>query len=364
MENTKIGNKEAIALLVTITFNQIILNVTKTIVDYTESASLLNILYVGLITLIFTCLICYFLNKFPTFDLIDISEYLGGNFLKWVIGILYIAYFIFFSGILLHIFSSCLQIIYFPLTHIFYIILLFVITAVIICNLKYNAIYRSTLIFFPLLIISLIFLFISDINFFDTNQLYPIWGKGIYFTFASGICNMFAFQALSYIFFIPPILKNPSELKNIAVKSIILSCIFLFISIAIILFMFHGFVKTNILMPLYSAVKYIEYGSFFRKMDSIFLLIWLISFTNFLGLNLKFSSNILKKLIHAEKSRLLVVMLSILLFAFAIFPKNYAISTYFSDIVYKYSFFILVVFISFLVLFFAFIKQKIRKWFK
>ena len=34
MENTKIGNKEAIALLVTITFNQIILNVTKTIVDY------------------------------------------------------------------------------------------------------------------------------------------------------------------------------------------------------------------------------------------------------------------------------------------------------------------------------------------
>ena len=33
MDNTKIGNKEAIALLVTITFNNIILNITKSIIN-------------------------------------------------------------------------------------------------------------------------------------------------------------------------------------------------------------------------------------------------------------------------------------------------------------------------------------------
>ena len=85
MDNTKIGNKEAIALLVTITFNHIILNITKSIIEFTFSSSLLNLLFIGLITLIYACLICYFLNKFPTFDLIDISNYLGGNFLKWFI---------------------------------------------------------------------------------------------------------------------------------------------------------------------------------------------------------------------------------------------------------------------------------------
>ena len=96
MDNTKIENKEAIALLLTITFNHIILNVTKSIIDVTASASLLNILYIGILSIIFTCIICYFLEKFPTFDLIDISNYLGGNFLKWIIGLAYIAYFIFF----------------------------------------------------------------------------------------------------------------------------------------------------------------------------------------------------------------------------------------------------------------------------
>ena len=72
MENTQIGNKEAIALLVTITFNNIIMSITKTVVDTTASASLLNVLYIGIISIIFTSIICYFLNKFPTLDLINI----------------------------------------------------------------------------------------------------------------------------------------------------------------------------------------------------------------------------------------------------------------------------------------------------
>ena len=154
MENTKIGNKEAIALLVTITFNHIIMNITKSIIDSTESASLINVLYIGIVTIIFTSIICYFLNKFPTLDLIDISEYLGGKILKWLIGILFVGYFIFFAGNLLNMFSSCLEIIYFQLVKTKYIVALFLIAAVIACTMKHNAIFRSTLIIFPFLIIS------------------------------------------------------------------------------------------------------------------------------------------------------------------------------------------------------------------
>ena len=364
MDSTRIGNKEAVALLVTITFNHIILNITKTIIDSTGSASLLNILYVGIITIIFSCMVCYFLNKFPTYDLIDISNYLGGNVLKWIIGLLYIAYFIFFSGILLHIFSSCLQIIYFPLTKVFYIILLFIISTVIACNFKYNAIYRSTFIIFPFIIISTLFLFFSDTQFFQVEKIYPIFGKGLYTTFLSGISNMFAFQALAYIYFMPPLLKEPNKIKKITVNAITLSCIFLLVSLAIILFMFNGFVDTDELMPLYSAVKYIEFGSFFQKMDSLFLLIWIISFVSYLSITLKFSSNILKKLTNCENGVVFTYLLAIALLFASVWPKNYVVSTYFANIVYKYSFFILVIGLSFFILLFSSIKQKVRKWFK
>ena len=97
MENTKIGNKEAIALLTTISFNQIIIFGVKSIINNTSSASLLNLLYLSIIILIFTILICYLLNKFPSFDLLDISDYLGGKILKWIVGILFFIYFIIFE---------------------------------------------------------------------------------------------------------------------------------------------------------------------------------------------------------------------------------------------------------------------------
>ena len=363
MDNTKIGNKEAISLLVTITFNHIILNITKTIVETTASASLLNILYIGIITIIFTCIICYFLNKFPTFDLIDISNYLGGNVLKWIVGLLYIAYFIFFSGTLLHSFSSCLQIIYFPLTKLFYIVLLFVIAAFTACSMRNNAIYRSIFIIFPLIVISTLFLFFSNIEYYEVEKIYPIFGNGIFETFVLGLTNMFAFQALAYIYFIPPILKEPNKVKHVAITSIILSCIILLVCVSIMLFMFNGFVETDELLPLYSAVKYIDFGSFFQKLDSVFLLIWIITFVSYLSITLKFSSNILKKLTNISNSSFFTFLLSVSLLFAGLWAKNYAVSTFFADVVYKYSFLILVIGFTFLILIFAALKQKIRRWF-
>ena len=363
MDNTKIGSKEAIALLVTIAFNHIIINMTKDIIDLTASASLLNILYIGIIAIIFTSIICYFLDKFPTFDLVDISNYLGGKFLKWVIGLLFIAYFIFFAGNLLHMFSTCLQIIYFPYTKQFYIALFFIISGICACIMRHNAIYRSTLIIFPFIVISTLFLFLSDIQFFNIEKMYPIFGNGLYTTFFTGITNMFAFQGLAYIFFTPPLLKEPAKIKKVAITSVILSCIFLLICVATVLFIFNGFVDTDELLPLFSAVKYIEFGSFFQKLDSIFVLIWILSFASYLGITIKFSSSILRKLTNFQDDSIFIFVVGILLFIASIWQKNYVISTFLANTVHKYVFFILVIGISLLILISATFKKKIMRWF-
>ena len=364
MNNVKIGNKEAIALLVTITFNHIILNVTKSIISLTSSASLLNILYISILVIIYTCAICYFLKKFPTFDIIDISNYLGGNVLKWIIGLAYVAYFIFWAGILLHLFSSFLQIIYFPTTKLFYIILLFLISAISACSMKHNSVYRAIFIFFPFLVFSIILLFLANFSYYEVEKIYPIFGNGLFTTFVTGLCNMFAFQALAYIYFMPPLLKNPEELKKISVTAIVLSSVFLLLSIAVIIFMFSGFLETNELMPLYSATKYVKFGTFFRKPDSIYLLIWIVAFMSYLSITLKFSNNILRKLTNFQNETLFNILIAFAIFLVSLWPKNYAFSTYCSNIVYKYSFFILVIGISFILLFFATIKKATRRWLK
>lgn len=362
MDNVKIGNKEAIALLVTITFNLIILNITKSIISLTSSASLLNILYISIITVIFTSIVCYFLNKFPSYDLIDISNYLGGNILKWTIGIAYIVYFVFWAGIFLHLFSSFLQIIYFPTAKLFYISLFFLIASILSCNMKHNAVYRTIFIFFPFLVFSILLLFFANFSYYDVEKIYPIFGNGIFTTFVTGICNMFAFQVLAYIYFLPPTLKKPDQIKNISITAVILSAIFLLISVAIIIFMFSGLVETDKLMPLYSATKYVSFGSFFRKPDSIYLLIWIIAFLSYLSITIKFSNNILRKITKSKNELFFNILLAIFILIASLWPENHALSTYYSNIVYKYSFFILVIGLSFSILFLATAKKAIRRW--
>ena len=70
------------------------------------TASILNCLYILALVLIFTILIIKLFKNFLGLDIIDISEYLGGKFLKILIGILCIGYLIMVAAFLTSMFSN------------------------------------------------------------------------------------------------------------------------------------------------------------------------------------------------------------------------------------------------------------------
>ena len=79
MTNKKIGNLEAIALVLTVIINHVVLNLPKSVVKVTSSGTIINILFVSLVALGITFLICKLLEKFPSLDILDISNFLGGK---------------------------------------------------------------------------------------------------------------------------------------------------------------------------------------------------------------------------------------------------------------------------------------------
>lgn len=119
------------------------------------------------------------------------------------------------------------------------------------------------------------------------------------------------------------------------------SALYLLISISIILFMFDSTVTPTLLMPLYSAVRYIEFGNFFQRLDSIFILTWIISFVSYLSIIINICCNIFKKSTHITSNKTCIFIIAFLIFIVTFFIKNYAVSTFFTDIVYKYAFFIM-----------------------
>lgn len=359
MENTRIGKSEAIALIITIMVNHAVLDITKTIVSTTDSSALLNTIYISIIALILSYIIYLLLNKFPTFDILDISNFLGGKILKAIVGILFFVYFIFFSATLLKSFAYCLQIVYYQNTNTFFIIISFLVASVFVCSLKYNALFRANLLIIPLVILNIIILFLGNIDNFVFTNVFPIFGNGINETFLAGISNLFAFQGLLHILFLPPYLKDVTELKKITLLSLLFSALYLIVSICIILFMFDTSVSNTLLMPLYSAVRYIEFGTFFQRLDSVFILTWIISFVSYLSIIIDTCCNIVRKSTPITSTKFTTILIAFLMLVVTFCLKTYAVSIFLADVVYKYAFFIMMG-ISIAILLMAYIFKKFK----
>ena len=108
--------------------------------------------------------------------------------------------------------------------------------------------------------------------------------------------------------------------------------------------MFPSFISANEISPLYNATRYIEFGSFFQRLESIFLLFWILAFACYLSIVTKFSMNIFKKITSINTKKPLIDIFGLLIFAIALLPENFAISSNYESYIYPY----LVLFIVFL----------------
>ena len=147
MENAKLSSQEAISFILILILNTIVFSADKIIAQDISSAALINSIYITILALIITFVITVLYKNFVGYDILDISETIGGKVLKIIIGIIYMLYFVLLSSIILRKISDCLQIIYYPMTNIVYIIVLFIIATGIICSFKNHGIFKANKIF-------------------------------------------------------------------------------------------------------------------------------------------------------------------------------------------------------------------------
>lgn len=336
MAKQKIGTVSAIMLTLSIVISYITSSLPRTFINETKSAALLNILYITIIVLFIILFVCKLFKKFPGLDILDISKLLGGNLLKNVVGGFFIAYFIISSSMMLRNFCEGLDVVYYPLTSYVFLILMFLIAIAISNRLGFNSTLNAASIVFPFVLASVILLFCGNLDNFSFRRIYPILGDGFYNTFILGLKNIGAFGGICYLYFLPPMLKEPEKFKKIAVISVISTGLFILLCVATLLFMFSFFITTDEIMPLFSAARHIEFGSFFQRFESIFLLIWIISFCCYLSITCKFSAHIFNKMFNLSDMKPILNIFVILIFGISLLPKNYAISNLFETDIYRY----------------------------
>lgn len=361
MLKSKIGTVEAIMLILTIVVTHTISTLPRELLVSTKSATLINLIYVSIIAVLLAYLVFRLLKNFPGLDIIDISEIAGGKVFRNIIGIIFILYFLISSSILLRNFCESLKIIYFPMTDITFIILLFIIALCTANRLDFSATLKTNLLILPIVLASIIFLFFANMNKFVPQRIFPLLGDGIFNTFVLGLGNLASFGGITYLYFLPPFLKEPEKFKKITIVSTIITAIYLILCVSTLLFMFSFFIDTNEITPLYNATRYIEFGSFFQRLESVFLLFWILVFACYLSIVSKFAMNIFKKITNIETKKPLIDVFGLLFFSIALVPKNYALSQNFEVKVYPYLMLSISIFLGISILIIANISQKRKK---
>ena len=301
----------------------------------------------------------YLLKKFPGYDILDISEFLGGKVLKMFIGFAYIALVVILTVSIIKNLSETLRIIYFKTSPILYITLFFI-TSSIFCN-RFNlkVIAKANLIISPLIFLSIIIILLSSIRNFMPQRIFPILGYGIEKTFFSGLSNIFSFSGMLYLLFLPPMLDKPDKLKRLSVVATIISSVYLFLSVTCLLLSLSFTLNSDESFSLYVLTRNLEYGRFIQRVDALFILVWIISIISYINIPIWLCIYIFKKLTHINDTAPFNYSINLLILAISIIPMEYAIFTNIYAKVVQCSFFIIFFAISLPILIIANFKLKI-----
>lgn len=323
MNISKINNIEAIALLSIIMANKIILNLPENIISSTGSSAWLNAIYILAIAFAFVFVCTKLMKKFAGFDIIDISEYIGGSFLKTIVSILQVLILIIVINIVIRNFSYTIKTIYFTQSPIIFIALFLVISAAVANKFGLKTISKICIYVTPLAFIGISILLLVPAKDFELHRLLPIFGYGINETFFKGLTNLLALSGLGYVFLLPPILKNNKDLKKITVVSLSISGIFLFFSTMCMLLVFSFYVNANENMSLYLLTMVVHHGNLIHAVNTIFLLVWILSIISYISIALYFVLYVLKKVGRLNDSSSMNYSIVSVCLAISLILQNY-----------------------------------------
>ena len=193
MKERKLGTIQAVAISVTVMISHIILNLPNHLIGETGSATILNLIYIFVISLIIFGFASKVFALFPNSDIMDICEYAAGKKIKKIFSALIGIYLIILSAFVIRIFSESLVLIYFPNINLEIVILIFIVITAMLNLFGFKVIARTTTIILPVILVAMVVIFVSSASKFMPQRALPILGYGASKTFIGGLRKYFCF---------------------------------------------------------------------------------------------------------------------------------------------------------------------------
>lgn len=359
MEKDKIGFGEALCILLIVVLSHIILTFPKTIIESQGTGSLINIIYLTIVGFILLTLFLKLYINFKSKDVLDISEFLGGKILKFILGLVFIVYLLFIASLLVRNTSESFRTMYLQNTPIPYLIFALLVGASYVNKLGSSAIIKANLIIVPGIFLVLIFMFLASVGSFSTGRLFPIMGYGYKNIFINGFSNLYMFGGTVFLIFIMPMLQKPEQFGKIAYSATAIYSISVFMSSLALILMFPISISSGSNIPLYMQIRDITIGNFIQRTDALFVIIWFITLLSYLSIIMNFVTIIFKKITNIENTVSISNCFLAILFGISLLYSNIVQVRTFQSKYYR-MFFLILLGVTFIIMILANLKCKYK----
>lgn len=361
MKKNKLSHFEAVCFVLICMINEIILNVSQNYVISVGTGAIINLLLVSTIAFVFCFIISKLFKNFSNSNLIDVSEFLGGKILKFLIGFIFIIFFMGLACFAISNFSYLIKTIYFQKSPILFISLFFV-GAMLISNLVgFDSLKKVACLIIPFCILSMILVFVTSLKNYTPYRLTPILGYNAKNTFVYGLTNLYGFSIIIYYYFLMPFLRNKQKYFKIIKHSFFITFIILLLIIISLLSKFPSFDNSEEINSMYLLTRSIELTDFLQRVDALFVLLWIISNFVYISILLFWIIEIFGNLFNFENKKMLSLPITSIILGLVVFIYSNQFTQFIKTDLYKYISIIIIFGIGFLILCFANLKKKLKK---
>lgn len=182
--------------------------------------------------------------------------------------------------------------------------------------------------FVPVIYISAALLIFFALFRGDINYLFPILGNGYEFIFGNILTSLSSLAEFAVLFFIIPLLCDKKDFKRISVKSIIYSFFITELSMISYLAISKDAPSGNITAPFFAIIRQIRVGSYLQHIDSLFMILYLISAFLYTSSMLFFCCYAAKEFFKTDNVKPLILPFSVICMVLCFWGLRFNFSNY------------------------------------
>ena len=210
-------------------------------------------------------------------NIFDLSEQIGGKFLRIIVGILLFGVLIINLAMNIRIFSESIRTVLLPNTPTSMVMLLFILAISIGAYTGIYSICRIHSLFMPIAAIVMVIFFIMLIPDINLSNIFPLAGLGTYNIFISGLESLSLFSDVMTIYILLPFCKNKRDIKISISYSFLIGGLSSVVMILIYTLVYPYPISGEFIIPVYQLARIVNIGHYFQRFEALFEFTWSIA---------------------------------------------------------------------------------------